>query len=89
MPRTSLDRMSPDKVRQRFAWELRKTIDSHRVANTPTYESIAAQIGIGRRTMCSRLQTGNLTFEEFAGIARILRFSEQEICRLVKERAAG
>ena len=87
MPRTSLDRMSPEMTRQRFVKDLRKTIDSHRVANTPTYEEIGDQIGISRRTMCSRMRNGGFSFEEFAGIARILRFTEQEICKLVTERS--
>ena len=98
MPRTSLDRMSPEMTRQRFVKDLRKTIDSHRVANTPTYEEIGDQIGISRRTMCSRMRNGDFSFEEFAGngdfsfeefagIARILRFTEQEICKLVTERS--
>ena len=87
MPRTSLDRLSPETTRQRFVKDLRKTIDRHRVANTPTFEEIGDRIGISRRTMCSRMQNGDFSFEEFAGIARILRFTEQEICKLVTERS--
>lgn len=87
MPRTSLDRMSPELTRQHFVTDLRKTIDRHRVANNPTYEAIGDQIGISRRTMCSRMQNGDFSFEEFAGIARLLRFTEQEICQLVTGRS--
>lgn len=84
MPRTKLDRLSPEKARRHFAADLRKTIDSHRSGNDPTLEAIGDHIGIHRRTMMEKLKTGKFTVMELSGIAEMLRFSDQEICNLVK-----
>lgn len=84
MPRTKLDRLSPDTVRQRFAKDLRKTIDTHREGSNPTLEAIGDHIGLPRRTMQEKLKSGKFTVIELSGIAQMLRFTDQEICNLVK-----
>lgn len=84
MPRTKLDRLNPERARQHFARDFRKTIDSHREGNSPTLEAIGNHIGVCRRTMMEKLKTGKVTMEEFSGIAEMLRFTDQEICYLAK-----
>jgi len=84
MPRTKLDRLSPETVRQHFAKDLRRTIDSHREGNSPTLEAIGDHIGLPRRTMQEKLKNGKFTVLELSGIAEMLRFTDQEICSLVK-----
>lgn len=92
MPRTRLDRMSPETRRRQFADDFRKVVESHRKLGLPSYKKMYESFGMSHVTWgkrygaAGRSGDGEWTLREFADICDMVGVTDQEKLMLLRRR---
>ena len=87
MPKVTWERkVSPEINTEAWLREFREAVESRRRKRKPTYEDIAEAARISRQALAYKMKSGTITLEEFAGIARFMKFPDDLVLHLVRTR---
>ena len=84
MPRTHLDRLTPETVRRHWVNDFAKKVEAHRFRMKPTYKEMAAAAGVSYGTFYSKYGTdkkegtGGWTVREYMDLTSFLGFTKDE-----------
>lgn len=87
MPKVTWERkISPEMNTKAWLREFEEAIESRRRKCKPSYEDIAGAAQISRQSLAYKMKSGFITLEEFAGIAKFMKFPDDLVLHLVKTR---